>query len=234
MQTNLEKEGLITKVIARTDLYKKLEYVRFNDKYGAIIIPDKRIIEFALNIVENYDKFISKIIKGLKRKLFSSSITATKINNSLEVFEKTFNITKEIFNKMENVNPITYYNVSMHFTLADIILKNIKTDSIKEEELKGLIERIDIKKLYDSEDFKLGVFVGLAPLLVTAALSNSLIDNMEFQGNYGALIHRFGHIVAHKYVKDYLEATDLNKPFGSKKEYKELIKELYKLRYGYD
>ncbi len=184
----------------------------------------------ASELISKFDEIAEEIIQKYNK--YSNDLKYFDLGKIINKFKEGHKSTEQLIKVYESVlsggdiNPTTYLNAKRHFIIAKIFLdkfKEIKTEDI--ERLKN--KKLELNTEAEKENFKLGVFISLEPILVTAILSTLERDNAALSQDYGKLIDEYNHIVAIRYPNDYLKATQLDKsvfPAGAYSKLLSLIK----------
>lgn len=190
-----------------------------------------RAIAKAVEIIYKFDEVTEEVI-GKYRKHWKE-LKYFDVKELLNRFVSGHQSTEQLIRVYESVladsdiNPITYIHAKRHFTVAQIFLnkfEEIDVEKITREELK-----IDEGQ---EGNFRLGVFVGLEPILVTALFSAMHRDDAKLSQAYGRLVDRYSHMVAAMYPKEYLQATALNKPAYPAEAYSKFLEYIEVARHG--
>lgn len=182
---------------------------------------DKAIIR-ASEIINKFYDITDKVIKEYKKN--PNVLQDLNLKKLVLNFVQGHNSTEQLIKVYESVlsngaiNPITYIYAKEHFIIANIFLskfREIDIESIKNKKLE----------LNDStkENFRLGIFIGLEPILVTAIFSALKRDDSILSQNYGKLVEQYARIVVKMYPDEYIKATKINKPILSADKYLKLL-----------
>lgn len=199
---------------------------RTHDNYAS----DKAIAK-AYEIISKFDELSDDIVDRYRKHW--KNMKYFNVQEILGDFKKGHESTEQLIRVYESVlsygdiNPTTYIHAKRHFMIAKIFIekfKDIDFEKIKYEDLK--LE--DDKK----ENFKLGVFVGLEPILVTTLFSSSNRDDPELSQVYGKLVDKYSHMVAQMYPQEYLESAQLDKPSYTVSAYAKFVDYLEEERHG--
>lgn len=177
----------------------------------------KRIVDRFEEVADEARHRINKHQKDLK--LFN-------LPRILEEFRKSHRSAEQILIEVHRsvmegntlINPTTYLHAHRHFVIAKIFIEKfdeMDLESIKDEKL----DLTDEKR----ENFNLGMFVGLEPILVTAVFSSDGRDDAALSQKYGRLVDKYSNIVATMYPKEYIAAMDLNKPSFAATVYSKVV-----------
>ncbi len=190
-----------------------------------------RVISKAFGIILDFDEIATDIINGYRKD--RKDLKNFDVKEIFRRFREGHESTGELISVYESVlddgdiNPTTYLNAKRHFTIAKIFLEKFGAIDISKINYDDL--ELDEGK---EENFKLGIFIGLEPILVTSMFSALKRDDAELSQAYGKLIDRYSYMVATMYPSEYISATELNTPTMSARDYSKLLEYIRADRHG--
>ena len=165
----------------------------------------RQVKEFIRDFDENTEDYLKESKDNIDfEELDIDEIVENAKRGHRETGEVLTQVKENLLN--EELNPTVYFMTTKHFSMSKIFLEIMEESNIELEELN----QTDLDNESEKENFKLGVFLALEPILVTSAIVADMKEDEDFLDDYSQLMDRFSFLFSRRYRDEYEKETSLD------------------------
>lgn len=207
------------KVENQLDIYRKS-----TSKRRSLPADLSSMYNFARETVCNFEDETHEWVEDLNREDLREKSIGEILDEAFDNHRMTEDLLEVQKTLMENreASPDIYFMARKHYVLAKVLLKFLE-ERKDEISLDEAFEKIKENE-YGLEAFKLGVFVGMEPILVSSLILASLTGDEEYINQYSRILDKVSFIFSRNFEEEIREEIDVPKKDFSSEEKKRIIR----------